>query len=322
MPCGLDQFARGPLTPFEPHCCNLHTVVSELFQKRCEYFPRTGGIEPTPAVELVPKGSLDHHAYTQDSDHGSPHCRWLAGSVLAVGGLALATATPAAAGRRRLPGPLRRALPADRRLGRRRHGRGQSATGLKYYTLAFLTPQSGCTPEWEDGGYGVGAFTSQISSLQNAGGNVIISFGGADGGELAQTCTYVSSLTAAYPNVVNTYGVTRLDFDIEGGVLSDTGVHRAARPGAGRAAGRRTRRVQVDFTLAVDPTGLPTGTGSEYALLQDAKSKGVKVNLVNIMTMDFGDGQNAARRRRVRRAGHRRASWRACTASPPRPPTR
>ena len=56
-----------------------------------------------------------------------------------------------------------------------------SATGVKYYTLAFLTPQSGCTPEWEDNGEAVGAFTSQISSLKAAGGNVIISFGGADG---------------------------------------------------------------------------------------------------------------------------------------------
>jgi chitinase len=50
--------------------------------------------------------------------------------------------------------------------------------------------------------------------------------------------------------------------------------------------------VQVDFTLAVAPQGLPTGSGSEYALLQDAKSKGVKVSVVNIMTMDFGAGSN------------------------------
>jgi hypothetical protein len=97
-----------------------------------------------------------------------------------------------------------------------------AATALTNYTLAFLTPKSGCTAEWEDGGSAVGAFASQISAMQAAGGNVIISFGGESGGELAQTCTNVSQLTAAYQNVVNTYGVTRLDFDIEGGVLSDT----------------------------------------------------------------------------------------------------
>ncbi|MBR7837862.1 ricin-type beta-trefoil lectin domain protein [Actinospica durhamensis] len=167
-----------------------------------------------------------------------------------------------------------------------------SATGLKYYTLAFLTPKSGCTPEWEDGDSAVGAFNSQIAAIQNDGGNVIISFGGADGGELAQTCTSVSSLEAAYQSVVNTTGATRLDFDIEGGVLSDT-ASTTRRDQALAALQAADPSVQVDFTLAVNPTGLPTGSGSEYALLQDAKSQGVKVSVVNIMTMDFGNGQNA-----------------------------
>jgi chitinase len=167
----------------------------------------------------------------------------------------------------------------------------QAATGLKDYTLAFLTPQSGCTPQWENGGNSVGAFASQISAIQASGGNVIISFGGASGGELAQTCTNVSQLTAAYQNVVNTYGVTRLDFDIEGGVLSDTAAT-SRRDQALAALQAEDPSVQVDFTLAVAPQGLPTGTGSEYALLQDAKAKGVKVSIVNIMTMDFGAGSN------------------------------
>jgi chitinase len=170
-----------------------------------------------------------------------------------------------------------------------------AATGTKYYTLAFLTPQSGCTPEWEDGGNSVGAFTSQVSAIQAAGGNVIISFGGEPDGnapnELAQTCTNVSQLTAAYQNVVNTYGVTRLDFDIEGSVLSDTAAT-SLRDQALAALQAQDPAVQVDFTLAVAPNGLPTGTGSEYALLQDAKAKGVKVSVVNIMTMDFGAGSN------------------------------
>jgi len=165
-----------------------------------------------------------------------------------------------------------------------------SATGLKYYTLAFLIPQSGCTPQWEDGGYGLTAFNAQISSLQAAGGQVIISSGGAEGGELAQTCTSVSSLTAAYANIVNSTGVTRLDFDIEGGTLSDT-ASTTRRDQALAALQRQNPAVQVDFTLGVAPSGLPTGNASEYALLQDAKTQGVSVNIVNIMTMDFYDGQ-------------------------------
>ncbi len=164
-----------------------------------------------------------------------------------------------------------------------------SSSGVKDYTLAFLTPQSGCTPEWEDGGNSVGAFTSQINSLKAAGGDVIISFGGAEGGELAQTCTSVSSLTAAYANVVNTYGVTRLDFDIEGGVLGDSASN-TRRDQALAALQAEDPSVQVDYTLAVAPNGLPS---QEMGVLQDAKNQGVNVSVVNIMTMDFGDGQNA-----------------------------
>jgi chitinase len=165
----------------------------------------------------------------------------------------------------------------------------RTATGLKFYTLAFLTPRGGCTAQWEDGGDSVGAFTSQIRSLQSAGGNVIISFGGASGGELAQTCTSVSSLKAAYANVVSTYHVHRLDFDIEGSVLDDTAAT-ARRDKALAALQAADPSVQVDFTVPVDPTGIESNVRN---LLADARSKGVNVNEVNIMTMDFGDGQNA-----------------------------
>jgi chitinase len=170
-----------------------------------------------------------------------------------------------------------------------------NATGLKDYTLAFLTPQSGCTPEWEDGGDAMNAFTSQVNTIKNDGGNVIISFGGEPNGntpnEIAQTCTSVSQLTAAYLNVVNTYGVTRLDFDIEGSVLADT-ASTTRRDQALAALQAEDPAVQIDFTLPVDPDGLPTATGDDsYGLLQDAKAAGVKVSTVNIMTMDYYDGQ-------------------------------
>ena len=164
----------------------------------------------------------------------------------------------------------------------------QSASGDKYYTLAFLTPKSGCTPEWEDDGDSVGAFTKQVTALQAAGGNVLISFGGASGGELAQTCTSVSSLEAAYAAVVKDYAGARLDFDIEGSVLDDSSAN-SRRDQALAALQKANSSVQIDFTIPVDPTGLESDA---VTLLKGAKSAGVKVSNVNIMTMDFGDGQN------------------------------
>ncbi|HEY3867188.1 MAG TPA: hypothetical protein VGM10_02515, partial [Actinocrinis sp.] len=130
---------------------------------------------------------------------------------LAVGGLMLAAATDANAAGAAFPAHYSAPYLQISSSDAGDMAADMAASGDKYYTLAFLIPQSGCTPEWEDDGSGVGAFKSQISALQSAGGNVIISFGGADGGELAETCTSVSSLQAAYQNVVNTYGVTRLD---------------------------------------------------------------------------------------------------------------
>ncbi len=215
----------------------------------------------------------------------------LAAAALGSGSLALATTGSAAAAGAAFPAHFAAPYLQVSSSDAGDMAADQAATGLQDYTLAFLIPRSGCTPQWEDDGSSVGAFASQISAIQSSGGNVIVSFGGEAGGELAQTCPNVSQLTAAYQNVVNTYGVTRLDFDIEGGVLSDT-ASTARRDQALAALQAADPAVQVDFTLAVAPQGLPTGSGSEYALLQDAKAKGVKVSVVNIMTMDFGAGSN------------------------------
>ena len=214
-----------------------------------------------------------------------------AATALGSGGLALATAGPAAAAGSAFPAhyaaPYLQITTSDAG----DMAADMSVSGDKYYTLAFLVSQSGCTPDWEDGGYSLGTFNSQISALQAAGGNVIISSGGAGATELAQTCTNVSQLTAAYQNIVNTTGSTRLDFDIEDSDLADTSAT-SLRDQALAALQAQDPAVQVDFTLGVSAQGLPTGSGSEYAVLQDAKAKGVKVSVVNIMTMDFDDGSN------------------------------
>src|ERR1700722_9346220 len=68
-------------------------------------------------------------------------------------------------------------------------GTDATETGLKYYTLAFLTSKSGCMLNWEAGNEAMKAFKSEVKSLQQAGGDVIISFGGENSTELAETCT-------------------------------------------------------------------------------------------------------------------------------------
>ncbi|GAA2798234.1 cellulose binding domain-containing protein [Kitasatospora paracochleata] len=165
------------------------------------------------------------------------------------------------------------------------------ASGVKTYNLAFLVSGGGCTPKWG----GVTDLTadgvaSQIGALRALGGDVRASFGGANGSELALTCTSAGDLAAAYQKAVDAFGLTKLDFDIEGGAIADTGANtRRAQAIAQlqKNAAAKGRSLDVSFTLPALPTGL---TQDGVNLVSGAKNAGVEIGAVNIMAMDFGDG--------------------------------
>ena len=107
-------------------------------------------------------------------------------------------------------------------------------SGARYFTLAFLqTPKKGsCTLDWNgNAAQPLDYYTADIASLRGLGGDVIPSFGGysADQGgtEIADSCTNVSQIAAAYESVITTLGVTRLDMDVEAKSLNNTaGINR------------------------------------------------------------------------------------------------
>jgi hypothetical protein len=168
--------------------------------------------------------------------------------------------------------------------------------GIKYFTLAFITADSNNAPAW--GGYSTyevngGSFDqsirAQISQVRQLGGDVSVSFGGAAGLELAQAITNVNTLTAAYQQVITAYGLTHIDFDIEGAAVADTAsIDRRSQAIAAlqQAATASGKTLYVSFTLPVLPTGLDA---DGLYVLQSALKYGVKMTTVNIMTMDFGD---------------------------------
>lgn len=163
--------------------------------------------------------------------------------------------------------------------------------GVRYLTLAFiLNGQQDCQAAW-DGGITLEQqklLPDELKNLRQRGGNVIISFGGAAGTELAQSCPDVESLSAQYQAVVDAYNVTRLDFDIEGDAIKDSvSIDRRSQALAAlqtKAAGDG-KTIDVTFTLPVSPDGLTT---NGLAVLQSAIDNHVYINMVNIMTMDFG----------------------------------
>ena len=104
--------------------------------------------------------------------------------------------------------------------------------------------------------------------------------------ELAQSCTNLSQLVAAYQSVINTLHVNHIDFDIEGAAIADTTTNdlrfhainqlEAANPG-----------LVVSLTIPTFPTG-PDNNGD--AFLQQAAKDGTTISLVNVMAMDYYGG--------------------------------
>jgi Glycosyl hydrolases family 18 len=160
-----------------------------------------------------------------------------------------------------------------------------NTTGHKFWTLAFIISNGSCTATWNgDTALSSNLFLNDINSLRAAGGDVIISFGGASGTELGQACTTVASLQAAYQSVITKYNLTWIDLDIEGAPIADTAsVNR--RNQAIRALEIANPNLRVSYTLPVNPTGLD-GNGTN--LLANAKSNGARVDVVNVMAMDYG----------------------------------
>ncbi|MFJ9825930.1 cellulose binding domain-containing protein [Streptomyces sp. NPDC101160] len=163
-------------------------------------------------------------------------------------------------------------------------------TGVKEFNLAFITSGSGCAPLW--GGVtdlGSDKVAAQIGALRAKGGDVRVSFGGAAGRELAQACSTATALAGAYGKVVDQYGLTKVDFDIEGAALPDTAAN-TRRAQAVAQLQKAHPGLNVSFTLPVMPEGL---TQPGVDLLADAKRNGVRVDSVNIMAMDYGPAYSA-----------------------------
>lgn len=159
------------------------------------------------------------------------------------------------------------------------------ATGQKYFTLAFITSGGGCKYSW---GGSTPTLASDLSYIRSHGGDVMISFGGAAGTELGLACKSVSSLQAQYQAVINTYKVSHLDFDIEGGTEGDVTSY-TRRNTALAALQKANPGLTIDFTLPSDPTG---PTSQDMGLLNNAKAHGVNFSIVNLMTMDYNGPDN------------------------------
>ena len=162
----------------------------------------------------------------------------------------------------------------------------QQATALKTLTLAFVVSGNGCAPIWlaaspiatdKD-------IAKYVAQVRANGADIIIAFGGYDGLELAQTCSDVPNLQAAYQAVVDKYKAKVLDLDIEHTAIEDP-VSIDRRSVALTKLAAANPGLQLNYTLPVTPAGL---TDLSVNVIKSAVKFGTPVTIVNLMTMDYG----------------------------------
>lgn len=172
------------------------------------------------------------------------------------------------------------------------------ATGAAHFIVAFIVTTSAddCNPTW-GGAYRLQDFRAadgwngpdlygQIKRLREAGGDVMVSIGGAFNNPPAKSCQDVETLTDLYLDIITHLNLRALDFDIEGAHLADAGAiarHGQALKQVQDELRRQDRRVALWYTLPSLPSGL---TINGMNVLRSALEQGVEIDGVNIMAMD------------------------------------
>ncbi|MCG6497730.1 chitinase [Kitasatospora sp. A2-31] len=159
------------------------------------------------------------------------------------------------------------------------------ATGVKWFTLAFILSDGGCNPKW-DGSRPLtgGSDAAAIASIRAAGGDVMVSVGGWSGNKLGEKCSSASALAGAYQKVIDAYKLRALDIDIENTEFADATVRQRV-VDALKIVKSRNPGIVTYVTLGTTPTG-PDANG------KDLIKRGAAAGLANdgwvVMPFDFG----------------------------------
>ncbi|MFJ8025947.1 ricin-type beta-trefoil lectin domain protein [Streptomyces sp. NPDC096311] len=162
-----------------------------------------------------------------------------------------------------------------------------NATGVKWFTLAFVLSNGYCNPQWDGGRALTGGVDQQtINTVRSAGGDVVPSFGGYSGNKLESSCSSAGELAAAYQKVINAYGLKAIDIDIEADAYSNTTVQQRT-VDALKTVKANNPGIKVYVTIGTGQSGPDTG------LINRSAASGLTVDAWTIMPFDFGGaGQN------------------------------
>ncbi|MEV5715542.1 ricin-type beta-trefoil lectin domain protein [Amycolatopsis mediterranei] len=162
-----------------------------------------------------------------------------------------------------------------------------NATGVKWFTLAFILSNGYCNPQW-DGGRALtgGVDQTTITTVRAGGGDVIPSFGGYSGNKLESSCGSAGELAAGYQKVINAYGLKAIDIDIEADAYSNPTVQQRT-VDALKTVRANNPGIKLYVTFGTDQSG------PDNSLVNRAAQAGLTVDGWVIMPFDFGGaGQN------------------------------
>ncbi|MFF9092276.1 carbohydrate binding domain-containing protein [Streptomyces sp. NPDC014802] len=165
-----------------------------------------------------------------------------------------------------------------------------SATGIKWFTMAFVLDSGGCTPAW-DGQRALtgGVDQSAVNAIRAAGGDIVPSFGGWQGSKLGANCSSASALAGAIQKVIDAYGLKAIDMDIENTDEFENEAVQAKILTALKTVKANNPGLKTIVTFGTSTTG-PTYYGNR--LIEQAKSLGADIDVFTIMPFDFGGGSD------------------------------
>jgi hypothetical protein len=166
----------------------------------------------------------------------------------------------------------------------------QNATGVKWFTMAFVLSGGGCTPRW-DGTRALtgGVDASFIAAVRAGGGDVIPSFGGYSGNKLGPNCSTAQALAGAYQQVINAYSLKAIDIDIENTDEFENEVVQDRILGALKIVKQNNPGIKTIVTIGTSTTG-PTWWGTR--LINQSAALAANIDVFTIMPFDFGGGAN------------------------------
>ncbi|MFA6183967.1 MAG: chitinase [Parcubacteria group bacterium] len=170
---------------------------------------------------------------------------------------------------------------------------GSTTTPNAILSFVVSATTDACTPSWgnyytmEEAATALD-FDRRIARLQQQGGKIAVSFGGALNSELALGCTDNNKLADAYRSVIERYNIDTIDLDLENQSLKDAeaSMRRAEVISQLQKDYRsKNKNLAVWLTLPVAPQGLTVeGTEAVAKML----ASGVDIAGINLMVMDYG----------------------------------